>query len=71
MKKLTKNNLLKLVGLKKEYEETKDSDILKAINDFITNVINRSDRYYSFLSSCNFDVFKFCPSLKRLPSKRL
>lgn len=55
MKKLTKNNLLKLVELKKEYEKTKDSDILKTINSFITNVINRSDRYYSFLSSCDFD----------------
>ena len=55
MKRLTKNNLLKLIELKKEYELTKNENILLIINNYIDKVINKSNRYYSFLSDCHFD----------------
>ena len=55
MKRVTKNNLIRLVELKKQYENNKDSEILKEINDFIDNVINKDKSYYSKLSSYDFD----------------
>ena len=55
MKRVTKNNLIKLVELKKQYENNKDAKILKEINDFIDNVINKDKKYYSKLSSYDFD----------------
>ena len=55
MKRVTKNNLIKLVELKKQYENNKDAKILKEINDFIDNVINKDKSYYSKLSSYDFD----------------
>ena len=55
MKRVTKNNLIRLVELKKQYEKNKDAEILKEINDFIDNVINKDKSYYSKLSSYDFD----------------
>lgn len=55
MKRVTKNNLLKLVDMMKEYNETKDKKLLSEVNDFIDNVINKDKRYYSKLKNYNFD----------------
>ena len=61
MKKVTKDNLLKLVELKIKYIQTKDEEILDVINDYITNVINKDKHYYSKLKSYNFsdDILKY------------
>lgn len=55
MKKVTKNNLLKLVDIMKEYQKTKNEDLKITINDFIDNAINKDKRYYSKLKSYNFE----------------
>ena len=55
MKRVTKNNLIGLIKLKKQYEKNKDAKILKEINDFIDNGINKDKKYYSKLLSYNFD----------------
>lgn len=56
MKRVTRNNLLKLVDLEKKYlEDESNKEILKTINEFINNVINKDKRYYSKLQSYNFD----------------
>ena len=55
MKRVTKNNLIKFVGLKKQYEKNKDAKILKERNDFIDSGINKDKSYYSKLSSYNLD----------------
>lgn len=55
MKRVTKNNLLKLVDMMKEYQETQNEDLRIIINDFIENVINKDKRYYSKLKSYNFE----------------
>ena len=55
MKRVTRNNLLKFVELRKEYEKSNDIKLLDIIYDFIENVINKDKRYYSKLSSYNFD----------------
>lgn len=55
MKRVTKNNLIKLVEMKKAHSEKPNAELLKEINDFIDNVINKDDRYYSKLSSYGFD----------------
>lgn len=55
MKKVTKNNLLRLVNLKKKYLKSQDKEILNKINYFIINVINKDKKYYSKLKSYNFD----------------
>ena len=55
MKRVTKNNLIKLVELKKQYEDNKDTKIFKEINDFIDNGINKDKSYYAKLLSYNFD----------------
>jgi hypothetical protein len=56
MKRVTKNNLLKLIDIMKDYEEQeeKDKQQLQRINDFIDNVINQDRRYYNKLSKYNF-----------------
>ena len=56
MKKVTKNNLLKLIDMMREYEEQekKDKQLLQHINNFIDNVINKDKRYYSKLNKYNF-----------------
>lgn len=55
MKRVTRNNLLKFVELRKEYEKSNDIKLLDIIYDFIENVINKDKRYYSKLSTYNFD----------------
>ena len=40
MKKVTKNNILKYIQLKKKYEIEKDSQLLEEINRFTNEVIN-------------------------------
>lgn len=56
MKRLTRNNLLKLIDMMRNYEEQKEKDkqLLRQINDFIDNVINKDRRYYSKLTKYNF-----------------
>lgn len=54
MKRVTRNNLLKLVDMMQEFEKTKDEKIKNTINDFIDNVINKDRHYYSKLKSYNF-----------------
>ena len=55
MKRVTRNNLLKLVDMMREYEEQKEKDkqLLQQINDYIDNVINKDKRYYNKLSNYN------------------
>lgn len=55
MKKVTKNNLLKLVDLKKKYIEKEDTQLLVEINFFIDEVINKDNKYYKKLISYDFD----------------
>lgn len=55
MKRVTRNNLLKFVELRKEYEKSNDIKLLDIIYDFIENVINKDKRYYSKLSTYNFN----------------
>ena len=56
MKRVTRNNLLKLIDMMKDYEEQeeKDKQLLQRINDFIDNVINKDKRYYNKLNKYNF-----------------
>lgn len=54
MNKITKNNLLKLVDMKKEYLQTRNESLLLQINDFIDNVVNQDRRYYHKLESYDF-----------------
>lgn len=46
MKRVTKNNLLKLVDMMKEYQKIKNQKLKNIINDFIDNVINKDKKYY-------------------------
>lgn len=55
MKRVTRNNLLKFVEMRKGYEKSNDIKLLDIIYDFIENVINKDKRYYSKLSNYNFD----------------
>ncbi len=55
MLRVTKNNLIRLVKLKKEYIETGDKKTLAEINTFIHNVINKDKSYYHKLCQYNFD----------------
>lgn len=55
MKRVTKNNLLKLVEMMKKYQETENEKLKITINDFINNVINKDKRYYTKLKNYNFD----------------
>ena len=55
MKRVTRNNLLKFVELRKEYEKSNDIKLLDIIYDFVENVINKDKRYYSKLRAYNFD----------------
>jgi len=56
MKRVTRKNLLKLIDMMKKYEEQKEKDkqLLRQINEFIDNVINKDKSYYSKLSKYNF-----------------
>ena len=62
MKRVTENNMRKFITLKKKYEVVKDKNILKQINDFIENVINKDKRYFSKLSKYGFtkEELKYC-----------
>ncbi len=53
MKTVTKNNLLKLVEMKKAYLKNDDKQLLKDINQYIDEVINKDAHYYRKLSSYN------------------
>ena len=44
MKRVTKNNILKYIQLKKEYEIKKDSQLLEEINRFTNEVINKDKK---------------------------
>lgn len=61
MKRVTRNNLLKLVDMMKEFQKTKNEKLKITINDFINNVINKDKRYYTKLKNYNFDneILKF------------
>lgn len=52
MKRLTKNNILKMIEMMKKYEETENKDILIKINSFISN-ISKDKHLYSKLYSYN------------------
>ena len=54
MKTVTRKNLEKLIEMKKMYLEKKDEKLLKEINSFIENVINKDPHYFSKLSSYDF-----------------
>ena len=55
MKRVTKNNLIKLVDMMTEYKISEDKELLKEINDFIENVINKDKSYFKKLQSYGFD----------------
>lgn len=54
MKKVTRNNLIRLVEMKKKYLKTNDQELLKEINFYIDEVINKDNHYYRKLSSYKF-----------------
>ncbi len=62
MKRVTKNNILKYIQMKKEYEITENSQILEKINIFTENVINKDKHYFSKLKSyeLNNEDLKYC-----------
>jgi len=53
MKRITKNNILRYIDMKKEYEKTQDSLLLQEINNFTNDVINKDKHYYHKLYSYN------------------
>lgn len=53
MKRVTRNNLLKLVEMMKEYQETENQELKNRINEFIENVINKDRHYFKKLKSYN------------------
>lgn len=55
MKRVTKNNILKYIQLKKEYEIKKDSKALEEINRFTNQVINKDKKYFNKIYSYNLD----------------
>ena len=54
MKRVTRNNLLILLDWIQEYEKNESEQLKNNINDFIDNVINNDDRYFSKLLDYNF-----------------
>lgn len=54
MKRVTKKNMLKYLNMRKEYKKTHDKELLKEINKFIEEVINKDKHYYSKVKSYNF-----------------
>lgn len=55
MKRITKNNILKYIQMKKEYEVTKDSQLLEKINRFTNEVINKDKKYFNKIYSYNLN----------------
>ena len=62
MKRLTRNNMLKYIQMKKDYLEEPDEQLLQEINKFTDEVINKNKNYYSKLLSYNLEVedLKYC-----------
>ena len=62
MKKVTKNNILKYIDMKKEYEITQNSSLLEEINNFTNEVINKDKHYYHKIYSYNLskEQLKYC-----------
>jgi len=54
LKRVTKNNLMKLIKMKKQYIETGNKELLNEINDYIDNVINRDKHYFSKIHKYKF-----------------
>lgn len=54
MKKVTKQNMLRYLEMRKKYKKTHDKELLREINKFIEEVINKDKHYYSKLRSYNF-----------------
>lgn len=54
MKRVTKHNMLRHLEMRKEYKKTRDPELLKEINNFINNVINKDKDFYSKMKSYNF-----------------
>lgn len=54
MKRVTRNNLIKLVKMMEQCQKTKNEDLKNIINDFIENVINKDKHYFKKLKSYNF-----------------
>lgn len=55
MKRVTRNNLIKLVKMMEQCQKTENQKLKNMINDFINNVINKDRKYYSKLKNYNFD----------------
>ena len=62
MNKVTKNNILKYIEMKKEYEKKPTQEVLEKINYYTDNVINKDKRYYGKILSYNLtkDDLKYC-----------
>lgn len=62
MQRVTKQNMLRYLDMREEYEQTFDKELLKKINKFIDEIINEDKHYYSKLKSYNFsnDQLKKC-----------
>ena len=54
MEKVTKQNMLRYLEMREEYKQTHNKELLKEINKFIEDVINKDKHYYSKLKSYNF-----------------
>lgn len=54
MKEVTKQNMLRYLEMREEYKQTHDKELLKEINKFIDEVINKDKHYYKKLRSYNF-----------------
>lgn len=54
MKKVTNQNMLRYLKMREEYKQTHDKELLKEINKFVDEVINKDKHYYSKLKSYNF-----------------
>ena len=55
MKRVTRNNLAKLVKMMEQCQKTEKQKLKNIINDFINNLINKDRKYYSKLKNYNFD----------------
>ena len=55
METVTRDDLLKLIAKKKQFIITRDPKLRVEINTYIEDVINKDKKYYSKLTSYNFD----------------
>ncbi len=55
MRRVTKNNILKYIQMKKEYEITEDLQLLEKINRFTNEVINKDKKYFNKIYSYNLN----------------